>query len=89
MIPNALGPCSRRSDDARSRNSCSAAKLLGCLRLVGGQQGAEQAVVELGVEDGHAGAVGGQDVAAGVLDPRDNSRGAEAALDWLLAPYAF
>jgi hypothetical protein len=41
------------------------------LRLVGGGEGSEQAVVELGVEDCRALAVGGQYVGVGVLDSAD------------------
>ena len=40
-----------------------------CLGLVGGEQGAQQPVVQFGVEDGDLDAVGGQDVAVGVVDP--------------------
>ena len=43
----------------------------GCLGLVGGQERAQEPVVELGVEDRDFGAVGGEDVAVGVLDPAD------------------
>jgi hypothetical protein len=39
--------------------------------LVGGQQGAEQPVVELGVEDRHPEAVTGEHLAVAVLDPPD------------------
>jgi hypothetical protein len=42
-----------------------------CLWLVGCHEGAEQPVVELGVEDGELDAVGGEDVPVGVLVPVD------------------
>ena len=49
------------------------------LGLVGGQERAQQAVVELGVKDRGLDAVGGQDVAVGVLDPADEPGQAERA----------
>lgn len=45
----------------------------GCLGLVRGEQRAQEAVMHLGVEDRCAGAVGGQDVPVGVLDPADEA----------------
>lgn len=50
-----------------------------CLGLVGGEQRAQQPVVQLGVEDRAADAVGGQDVAVGPLDPGDDPGKAESA----------
>ena len=49
----------------------------GCLCLVGGHEGAEQPVVELGVEDGELDPVWSKDVLVGVLDPPDESCDAE------------
>jgi hypothetical protein len=43
------------------------------LRLVGGGQQSEQAVVELGAEDRQTLAVGGQRVGVGVFDPADEA----------------
>ena len=48
------------------------------LGLVGGQQWAQQPVVQLGVEDGDLDSVGGQDIAAGVRDPPDQTSLLEA-----------
>src|SRR6266516_5816260 len=47
--------------------------------MVGGGQRSEQAVVDLGVEDRQALAVGGQDVGVGVFDPADQVVEAQAA----------
>jgi hypothetical protein len=49
------------------------------LWLVSGGEGSEQAVAELGVEDGEALPVGGQHVGVGVLDPADEAVEAQAA----------
>ena len=51
----------------------------GAWGLVGGEEGPQEPVVELGVEDGDADAVGGQDVAVGPLDPGDDAGQAQAA----------
>src|SRR5215471_12359812 len=48
-------------------------------RVVGGQQGAEQPVVELGVEERHSDAVRGQDVAVLPLQALDHALEAETA----------
>ncbi len=45
----------------------------GCWRLVGGGERDEQPVVDLGVEDGDADAVGGEGVAVGVREPADEA----------------
>jgi hypothetical protein len=47
--------------------------------VAGCHEGSEQSVVQLGVEDGHADAVGREDVLIGVLDPADEPGEAEAA----------
>ena len=49
------------------------------LGLVGGQERAQEPVVQLGVEDRDLEPVGGQDVAVGVLDPADEPGQAQAA----------
>src|SRR5271169_2099117 len=54
-------------------------ELGGCLGLAGGQQGPQEPVVDLGVEDRGADAVGGQDVVVGAGDPADQPGQAEPA----------
>ena len=44
-------------------------ELEGCLRLVGGGEWNEQSVVDLGVGDGDADAIGGEGVVVGVREP--------------------
>ena len=51
----------------------------GAWGLVGGQQWAEEPVVELGVEDGDLDPVGGQHVVVGVLDAADQAGDAQPA----------
>ena len=48
-------------------------ELEGCLRLVGGGQRNEQSVVDLGVGDGDADAVGGEGIAVGVRESMDEA----------------
>jgi len=51
--------------------ACRAARSSGGWGLVGGQQWAEQPVVQFGVEDRGLDPLGGQDVAVGAPDPGD------------------
>ena len=55
------------------------AELVGCLRLVGRGKWNEQSVVDLGVGDGDADAVGGEGVVVGVCEPMDEAGQAQAA----------